>query len=164
MKRFSSKIINNYCDRSRTSMSQLRLAMHHFYLYMYMYDASPTTLTGQICGIVECAFLPMTGDREAASANGSRRPNLASVKICRENLGFTASCTLVRLFVTVVWNRTVNADFPPPEKNCIHLNAVFLRRRKVRVHSSIQTTVLVARKNVRPYTLLKTSLLSHGET
>ena len=38
-------------------------------------------------------------------------------------------------------NRTMNADFLPPEKNCIHLNAVFLRRRKVRVHSSIQMTV-----------------------
>ena len=38
-------------------------------------------------------------------------------------------------------NRTMNADFPPPGKICMHLNAVFLRRRKVRVHSSIQTTV-----------------------
>ena len=38
-------------------------------------------------------------------------------------------------------NRTMNADFPPPEKNCIQVHAVFLRRRKVRVHSSIQTTV-----------------------
>ena len=38
-------------------------------------------------------------------------------------------------------NRTMNADFPPPGKICMHLNAVFLRRRKVRVHSSIQTIV-----------------------
>ena len=39
-------------------------------------------------------------------------------------------------------NRTMNADFAPPGKICMHLNAVFLRRRKVRVHSSIQTTVV----------------------
>ena len=38
----------------------------------------------------------------------------------------------------------MNADFPPPEKNCIQVHAVFLRRRKVRVHSSIQTTVLLS--------------------
>ena len=35
----------------------------------------------------------------------------------------------------------MNADFPPPEKNCIQVHANFPRRRKVRVHSSIQTTV-----------------------
>ena len=45
-------------------------------------------------------------------------------------------------------HRTLNVDFPPPEKNCIQvyvqviaLHAVFLRRRKVRVQSSMQTTV-----------------------
>ena len=38
-------------------------------------------------------------------------------------------------------NRTMNADFPPPGKNCIQVHANFPRRRKVRVHSSIQTTV-----------------------
>ena len=31
-------------------------------------------------------------------------------------------------------NRTMNADFPPPEKNCIQVHANFPRRRKVRVH------------------------------
>ena len=35
----------------------------------------------------------------------------------------------------------MNADFPQSGKICMDLNAVFLRRRKVRVHSSIQTTV-----------------------
>ena len=35
----------------------------------------------------------------------------------------------------------MNADFPPPGKNCIQVHAIFLRWRKVRVHSSIQTTV-----------------------
>ena len=46
-------------------------------------------------------------------------------------------------------NRTMNADFAPPGKICMHLNAVFLRRRKVRVHtsSSIQTTVLSFQSN-----------------
>ena len=39
-------------------------------------------------------------------------------------------------------NRTMNADFPPPEKNSIQVHAVFPRRRKVSVHSSIQTTVV----------------------
>ena len=39
-------------------------------------------------------------------------------------------------------NRTMNADLPPPEKNCIQVDANFHRRRKVRVHSSIQTTVV----------------------
>ena len=40
-------------------------------------------------------------------------------------------------------NRTMNADFPPPEKNCIQVHTNFPRRRKVRVHSSIQTTILL---------------------
>ena len=49
-------------------------------------------------------------------------------------------------------NRPMNADFPPPGKICMHLNAVFLRRRKVRVHSSIQTAVPVRdiRRGGRP--------------
>ena len=47
-------------------------------------------------------------------------------------------------------NRTMNADFPPPEKNCIQVHAVFLRRRKVRVHSSIQTTVAKNSNRRRP--------------
>ena len=51
----------------------------------------------------------------------------------------------------------MNADFPPPGKICMHLNAVFLRRRKVRVHSSIQTTVLQGGQPVSSTILMYTA-------
>ena len=44
---------------------------------------------------------------------------------------------------TVVWIELWTRTFRSRRKNCMHLNAVFLRRRKVRVHSSIQTTSTV---------------------